>query len=137
MRACLPAIPDPRWTQFSRGCLLQGVRQEAGKYENYGPDAPFPKATVSHPSRLGVAQLDACSLRKSLLFGAVPSPRSIPRPLLPRIPWQAASAAPARLHKMVNAAGGPGGSGVRAKRLPSHLQQLVEGEPHLPFLVWF
>lgn len=132
--------PAPRWTWFSRGSLLQGARQEEGKYENYGPDVPFPEATVSHRSRLGVARLDACSHRKRILSGAVPSPRSIPRPLLPRIPWRAAqprcSTAPACLHKMVNTAGGPGGSGVRAKQLPAHLQQLVEGETHLPFLVW-
>lgn len=45
---------------------------------------------MSHRSRLGVARLDACSQRKRILSGAVPSPRSIPRPLLPRIPWRAA-----------------------------------------------
>lgn len=75
-----------RWTHFSRGSLLQGIRQEEGKYRSYRLDAPFPKAAASRRSRRGVARLDACSLRKRILAGAVPSPRSIPRPLLPRIP---------------------------------------------------
>lgn len=100
LQLCLLS-PAPRWTWFSRGSLLQGARQEEEKYEDYGPDVPFPKATMSHRSRLGVARLDACSHRKRILAGAVPSPRSIPRPLLPRIPWRAAqprcSAAPACL----------------------------------------
>lgn len=127
--------PSPRQPRFSRGSLPQGVRQEEGNYINYGPDAPFPKAAVSHRSRLGVSRLDACSRRKRIVTGAVPSPRSIPQPLLPRSPGVLPGAAPACLHRTVSRAGGPGGSGERAKQLPSHLQRLVEGELHLPFLV--
>lgn len=89
--------PSPRQTWFSRGSLPQGVRQEEGNYINYGPDAPFPKAAVSHRSRLGVSRLDACSRRRRIITGAVPSPRSVPQPQLPRSPGVLPSTAPACL----------------------------------------
>lgn len=43
-QVCL--LPPSQRDPALRGSLLQDIKQEEGKYENYEPDAPFPKATV-------------------------------------------------------------------------------------------
>ena len=92
---------------------------------------------MSHRCRLGVAQLDACSLRKRILAGAVPSARSIPGPCSHASPGELPSTAPKCLRKMVNAAAGQAAQVCMPSSSRLTCSDLSRGSSICPFLSGF